>query len=332
MKKQNSKLRLIIIVLVLIIAAPFILIAYFNSLLSPVSKSEQLKRFVVKPGQPFIQIAGNLQSEGLIKNALAFRLLVAQMGITNRIQAGDYRLSPKQSAREIAEQLTRGALDLWITFPEGQRIEQQAQTIDEKLNDSANEKLQFDKQIYIKLAKEGYMFPDTYLVSREASAEAMVEKLETTFDDKVPKSLLSKSLKNNLTSNQIIILASLIEREAKTNEERPIIAGILLNRIKEGMPLQVDATVQYAKGYDAGNKNWWPQVTQEDLTSIKSLYNTYLHQGLPPAPICNPGLESIRAAAEPATTDYLYYIHDTNGKIHYAKTGEEHNANIQKYL
>ena len=258
--------------------------------------------------------------------------MVAQLGITTTIQAGDYQIPQNLSSQEIDKLLTFGALDIWITFPEGQRIEQQAETLVNKLKTADNEKYQFDKQDYIKEAEEGYMFPDTYLISKDASASAIVKKLRGTFEDKVTKSLLGKGLNNGLTENEAIILASLIEREAKTNEERAIIAGILLNRIKDGMALQVDATVQYAKGYDESNKTWWPGITQEDYTSVKSPYNTYLYTGLPPAPISNPGLDSIRAAAEPISTPYYYYLHDSKGKIHYAKTGEEHQQNIQKYL
>lgn len=279
-----------------------------------------------------MQIASNLEKEHLIRNAVAFRFLVAQLGITSRIQAGDYQIPQNLSAKDLAKLLTFGAIDVWVTFPEGQRIEQQAETIVNKLKTDDNDKYQFDKEQYLKAAEEGYMFPDTYLVSKEASAGAVAEKLRDTFNAKVSKSLLIKGLKNNLTQNQVVILASLIEREAKTPEERPIIAGILLNRLKAGIALQVDATVQYAKGYNAANKTWWPGVTTDDYRSVKSPYNTYLNPGLPPGPICNPGLDSISAAAQPADTDYFYYVHDSKGKIHYAKTGAEHEANIQKYL
>lgn len=330
--RSGLRLKLIIILLILIISAPLALLKYYNYLLTPVSSNETSQRFVIKPGQPFIQIAQNLEKEKLIRSAIAFRLLVSQLGITTKIQAGDYQIPRDLSSQEIAKLLTFGALDIWVTFPEGQRIEQQAETLVDKLKTADNEKYQFNKEDYIAQAEEGYMFPDTYLIPKEASASATAEKLRSTFDAKVPKSLIIKGLQNNLTQNQVIILASLIEREAKTNEERGIIAGILLNRLKAGMPLQVDATVQYAKGYNSANKTWWPTVTQEDYTSVKSPYNTYLHAGLPPGPICNPGLDSITAAAQPADTDYFYYLHDSKGKIHYAKTGEEHKENIQKYL
>lgn len=332
MKGRGTRIKFLIFSIIIVISTPLVLNRYYNHLLIPVTNQKTYKRFVITPGQPFSQIAKNLEKENLIRSALAFRLLAAQLGIINRIQAGDYSLPTNLSSQELAKLLTHGALDIWITFPEGQRIEQQAAIIDEKLNTPDNNQYQFNKDKYMALAQEGYMFPDTYLVPKEATAGAVAEKLRNTFDGKITRSLLLEGIKNGLTENEVIILASIIERESRSNEERPIIAGILLNRLKEGRPLQVDATVQYAKGYDAANAAWWPQVTPDDYKSVDSLYNTYLHTGLPPGPISSPGLDSIRAAAEPADTPYLYYLHDTNGKIHYAKTGEQHNANVQKYL
>jgi len=331
-KRRGNRIKLLIFLIIIVVGAPLILNVYYNQLLTPVTTQISYKRFVITPGQPFTQIANNLAKEKLIKSALAFRLLAAQLGIINKIQAGDFSLPTNLSSQELARLLTHGALDIWITFPEGQRLEQQAQIIDDKLNTSDNDQYRFNKNQYIAQAEEGFMFPDTYLIPKEASAGAIVQKLRNTFDNKVSKSLLLEGIKNNLTQNEVITLASIIERESRSNEERPIIAGILLNRLKEEMPLQVDATVQYAKGYDAANASWWPQVTVDNYKNVDSSYNTYLHVGLPPGPISNPGLESIRAAAEPANTPYLYYLHDTNGKVHYAKTGEEHQQNIQKYL
>ena len=177
------------------------------------------------------------------------------------------------------------------------------------------------------------MFPDTYLIAKDATSLEIATRLKNTFNEKVDRKTLLSGIKNHLTEDEVIVLASLIEREAKSNEERPIIAGILINRLNAGIALQVDATVRYAQGYNAAENSWWtPPVTQDDYSTTKSVYNTYLHVGLPPKPICNPGLESIRAAAEPADTDYMFYIHDSEGKIHYARTGEEHQQNMQKYL
>ncbi len=324
--------RWLILIVVIVIITPLALLKYFDFLLSPVSKNQQTQIFVVKPGQGLNQIAQNLEKEKLIRNAFAFRILSTQMGIVKNIQAGDYKFSPNQSAKEIAQTLTHGAIDVWITFPEGLRVEEQAQKISDKLNTADNNKAQFDKDAYIKNAKEGYMFPDTYLISKDAGAVDVAQKLRDTFTAKVSSAILAKGLKNNLTEYKVIILASIIERESRSDEEKPIIAGIILNRLQAGIALQIDATVQYAKSYDAAKKTWWAPVTVSDYLAVKSPYNTYLAPGLPPAPIANPGLTSIRAAAEPTDTPYVYYLHDSKGKIHYARTADEHNANIQKYL
>lgn len=332
MPKIPSKLTIFAPIFVLLVLAPIFLNQTYNYLLKPVSEKDEQKIFIITPGQPVIQISKNLEEEGLIKNAFVFRLLVSQMGIGQKIQAGDFRLSPNMSSHEIAEELTHGAIDVWVTIPEGLRIEEQAERIEEKLKFGNSEKFQFDKKEYIKLAEEGHMYPDTYLIAKDATAADVVQRLKLTFDEKVDKSLLEAGRANNLTGDEVITLASLIEREAKTNEERPVIAGILINRLNSGIALQVDATVQYAKGYDTASDSWWPQVTQEDYKKVKSLFNTYLRSGLPPAPIASPGLESMRAAADPADTDYFYYLHDPEGKVHYAKTADEHNKNINDYL
>ncbi|MBI3282676.1 endolytic transglycosylase MltG [Candidatus Curtissbacteria bacterium] len=327
-----KKLPIFAIIFIILILTPVAFNQYYNYQLQAPSTDSTLMRFVIKPGQPVTQIAKNLKEAGLVKNALAFRLLVAQMGIGKNIQAGDFRLAPNMPARDLAGELTHGAIDIWITFPEGLRVEEIAEIVQNSLRTAENEKYAFDKKEFIKIAEEGYMFPDTYLIAKDATAADIATRLRTTFDEKVDEKLLTSGSKNNLTSQDLVILASLIEREAKTNQERPVIAGILVNRLNAGIALQVDATVQYAKGYDSAKNSWWPAVSPADYDSVDSLYNTYLHPGLPPTPIANPGLESIRAAAEPADTDYLYYLHDSDGKIHYAETIEEHNKNIKDFL
>jgi UPF0755 protein len=289
------------------------------------------KLFIVTPGQPLTTIAKNLEKQNFIKNAFAFRLLVAQMGIGKSIQFGDFKLSSSMTSRDIAKELTHGAIDVWVTIPEGLRMEEQAARIEQKLKFGQNENYHFDKKQYISLAKEGYMFPDTYLIPKDATAQVVADRLQETFSQKVGDSIL-KNAKSKNSNLEIITIASLIEKEAKTSEEKPVIAGILQNRIKIGMALQVDATVAYAKGYDSAKNNWWSEVTVEDYKNVKSPYNTYLNTGLPPGPIASPGIDSIRAALEPADTPYLYYLHDADGKIHYAKTAAEHNQNIKDFL
>lgn len=331
---RNKKVIIIFaIIFVLLITTPVALNVYYNFLLkSPAKTNQETKIFVITPGTAVVDISNNLKKEGLIKNPFAFRFLVSRMGIGKNIQAGDFRLSPSMSSREIAEQLTHGAIDIWITLPEGLRKEEQAELFEEKLNFASNDVYQFDKVEYIKIAQQGYMFPDTYLVPKDAAASDIVNLLKNTFSGKVDAEVFSSGRKNNLTEIQLITLASIIEREAKTNDEKPVISGILINRLKSGIALQVDATVQYAKGYDSEKDTWWQQITTDDYQSVKSQYNTYLSPGLPPGPISNPGVESILAAANPETTDYLYYLHDADGNIHYAKNIDEHNQNIEEYL
>ncbi len=322
------------VIFILLIISPVILYKYYNILLEPPSKSPKPQQvsFVVTPGQPLVQIAANLEKQHLIKNAFAFRLLVAQMRISQNIQFGDFSLSPNMSAKEIASTLTHGAIDVWVTIPEGLRIEEQAARIEQKLKFGSNTDYKFDKKQYIQLAKEGYMFPDTYLIPKDATAQDVANRLLETFSQKINQSVLAKGQDSGLSPEDVVILASLLEKEAKTSAEKPIIAGIILNRINAGLPLQVDATVSYAKGYDTAQNTWWSQVTTAEYQDIRSPYNTYLHLGLPPGPISSPGLDSIKAAANPAPTDYYYYLHDSSGKIHYAKTSQEHQQNIQKYL
>jgi UPF0755 protein len=222
---------------------------------------------------------------------------------------------------QIVSQLTHGPLELWVTIPEGLRREEVAAKFTAGLDRDAAFTSEF---LDASKSMEGTLFPDTYLFPKDASASSIVNKMVRTFDSKIS----GLSGNSDLTLNQRIILASILERETKTDAERPVVAGILINRIKVSIPLQVDASVQYAVGTLA---NWWPILSRDDL-KINSLYNTYKFTGLPPAPIASPGLSSLTAAFNPTATDYLYYIHDTSGQIHYAKTLAEHNANVAKYL
>lgn len=287
---------------------------------NPQDKSNTI--FVVDKGKGVRELANELKTARLIRDPVVFFLLVKQLGLDNKIQAGDFRLSPSMSATAIAENLTHGTLDIWITIPEGQRAEEIAATLKAKVpsyTDDWRGKLNLE---------EGYLFPDTYLIPRSADINFIVSLLKNTFQTRyatIPPTT------TKLSQEEIVTLASLIEREAITDAEKPIIAGILMNRLNAGMPLQVDATIQYAKGQNPVTKKWWAPVKLAEYKSVESPYNTYLNTGLPPGPIANPGLEALKAAANPANTDFVYYLHDKKGVIHYAKTLEGHNANISKY-
>ena len=285
----------------LLIAAVF----WWKVSLTPVNPANrQTQTFIVARGDGVREVSKKLKDTGLIHDQIAFFLLVKKMGIEKNIQAGSFQLSPSLSSYEIANRLTVGTEDVWITIPEGWRSEEIIKYLQEQ-NIPGPE---------VGWNEEGKYFPETYLVPKQMTIEEVRNLMRRTFEVKVPE-----------TTQDQLIVASLVEREAKRSQDRPLIAGVIYNRLQVGMKLDIDATIQYALG------SWKKDLTLEDL-QIKSLYNTYTNLGLPPAPICNPGLASIEAAINPAQTDYLYYMHDKNGVAHFAATIEEHNANVAKYL
>jgi len=282
--------------------------------------------FVIRRGESLDSIAERLKKEGLIRSSLAFKIVVYAQGLRRKIQAGSFYLSASWTPYEIARVLTLGTEDIWLTFPEGWRKEEFARRIGANIED-------FDIKEFLKLTKdlEGYLFPDTYLIPKSATPSAIIKILTNNFEKK------TKDLRINY---QDLILASIIEREVKNEGERPVVAGILIKRLKEGWPLQVDATVQYGLATrQFGNLaieqlndfNWWPRITKEGL-EIDSPYNTYKYKGLPPTPICNPGLAAMKAALNPVMSDFWFYVSDKEGNIYFAETLEQHQENIRKYL
>lgn len=280
--------------------------------------------FSVKSGDGVRTIAENLSNKNLIRSATAFFVVVKMLGLETNLQAGEFRLQRTMDERTIAQTLTHGISDNWITTLEGWRVEEVAAKVAKEFEIPESE--------FLKIAKEGYMFPDTYMVPKDATVGAIVKLFTDTFNEKVTSSMRLEAKKNDLTFPEVLVLASIVEREGRTDEDRPMIAGILLNRLKAGLPLQADATLQYVLGYQTKEKTWWKKELFDEDKAIHSSYNTYLNTGLPPAPICNPGLKAIKAALNPQKTEYMYYLHDTKGEVHYAKTLDEHNANVFHYL
>ncbi len=314
--------RLIVLVFIILAALIGGIIWWENGKNAPDPANKTPIVFVIKKGDGVREIAKNLKDKGLIKSRIVFFLLVKQLGLDKQIEAGDYRLNPSMTAEEIAQNLTHGTLDIWVTIPEGKRAEEISEILEKSLPT-------YDSSWTTQLvANEGFLFPDTYLIPKEADIDMVITQMRQNFEKKF--STISTN-NTKLTQNEIVILASLIEREAITDEEKPIIAGILMNRLNAGMALQVDATVQYAKDENNSNKKWWGRITIDDYKNVISAYNTYLNTGLPPAPISNPGLGALMAAANPADTPYLFYLHDKDRIIRYAKTIDEHNRNIRNF-
>lgn len=318
-----------------LLLTPFLVLAVFFGwqwLISPVlPNTAKQNKFVVKRGEDLSTISQHLEKEGLIKNALVFKVLVLSQKLSRSIQGGSFEISPSLSTPEIIALLVKSPQDIWITFPEGWRKEQFSQRLATSLGG-------FDYQEFLDLVKdtEGYLFPDTYLFPRESSPSAVIKVLANNFERKFSPELEREAERKDLTQKQVVILASIIERETRYDQDRPIVAGILLKRWQNNWPLQADATIQYAianSGISSGQalEDWWPVVKKEDLM-IDSPYNTYTHKGLPPGPICNPGLATIKAVVYSQQTPYWFYLSDKDGQTHYAATIEEHNRNITKFL
>lgn len=324
MKNRNFKknwLILIVILGALFFGARF----YWDSqLTAPDPKNNQTKVFVVAPGEGTASIVSKLEKEGLIKSAWAFNLYLRNSGQAEKIQAGDFKLSPSMNAGEIIKGLTTGRVDKWVTFLEGWRVEEMAKKL--------NGELGIKNEEFLKVAKEGYMFPDTYLFNPDVTAADVTATMRANFDKKYNSDLQAKIKKLGLSPEQGVILASIVEREGRSDEVRKSIAGILLKRFKIGMALNADATIQYALGYQKSENSWWKRHLTRDDMKINSPYNTYLHAGFPPAPIANPSLSSLQAVADAdPSTPYLYYYHDSQGRSHYGKTLDEHNDNVARY-
>lgn len=324
MKSKTKNKGIITLILLIVLVGGFYIFFREGSL--PVNKeSNEPQMFVIREGDDLNTIVTNLKNTKLIRSRVVFYLTVLRLGIDKNIQAGDFRLNQAMSAEEIAKNLTHGTVDSWITIIEGWRKEEVAEALTKKFNIPEVE--------FISKADEGYLFPDTYLIPNEASADAALQILYANFNNKFTPELEEKANKLGLSKEETVTLASIVEREAKFDQDRKIVASILLRRLNEGIALQIDATVQYVLGYQEKDKSWWKKNLTLDDLKIDSPYNTYVNPGLPPGPISNPGLASLEAVANAdSNTLYLFYVSDKSGKLHYAKDLDGHNANIQKYL
>lgn len=314
-----------IILLGLLFGFLILFFLWWNQAIKPANPTDKTPFiFTINRGDDARGIAERLKKQGLIRSSVAFFLLARFGGIADNIQAGEFRLNPSMDLSTLANALTHGTTDVWITIPEGWRNEEIALKLAKEFNIPEKE--------FLKYAKEGYMFPDTYLMPKDATAEKVANIMLDNFNKKITQETYEKARLSGLSKEDLIIIASLVEREAKFDSDRPLVVSVIINRLRIGMKLDIDATIQYALGYQTKEKNWWKkELTGEDL-EVESPYNTYKNPGLPPTPICNPGLSVISSVVEAPKTNYIYYLSDKSGKIHFAETIEEHKVNIQKYL
>ncbi|KKS48017.1 MAG: Aminodeoxychorismate lyase [Candidatus Gottesmanbacteria bacterium GW2011_GWA2_42_18] len=300
----------------------FILI-YFAYLISPASLSSEEIRFVVPLNEKQSTTLERVGQAKLVKNQAIFKLISYFLKIPAKIEPGAYKINKKMWLPQIAWILLYEPYQKWAVLPPGLRKEQVAEIL--------SKTFKWDQSItqsFIKQAEEGYLFPDTYLFDSAGTPEDHLNRISNNFNDKFDAKLQKDLLAQDVRNDTAIKIASLIERETGSDEDKPIIAGIIWNRLNTDMKLQIDATSQYILGQPG---NWWPRIKPADHKR-ESPYNTYLFQGLPPGPISNPSLASIKAVVYPAQTDCLYYIHDRNKSIHCSRNYEGHLENIEKYL
>lgn len=297
---------------------------YILANILPTSLSDEKIRFVIPVDARQEEIVARLKTENFIRSTGFFNFFTGLIKYPGTIEPGAYMLSRRYSAYQAADILLNHPYQKWITLVPGLRREQTAEKIAKKFNWNDARTKEF-----LSVAKEGYLFPDTYLLDVDYTGRQTAEKLMSTFNEKFDAKLQNDLLAQNVRNDTAIKIASLIERETGSDEDKSIIAGVIWNRLNIGMKLEIDATIQYAIGTPS---DWWPPLAGKKLRTIESEYNTYTIKGLPPGPICNPSIESIKAVANPSETDCFYYLHDHNRQIHCAKTYEEHKENIKKYL
>lgn len=328
----STILKALRVVFVLFILAAIVSVYLISQMTaSPGGREDRL--FEVKEGETARQISRNLEDQGVIKSRLAFRLLVRLSHGESRIKAGKYRMSPGMNSLQVLEKLVKGKVErLSFTVPEGSEAREIAQILERQSIVKAGDFMEVvtDPKImkvgeYEPENLEGYLFPDTYLMSGSSTPEEVALLMVNKFNDAVLPVYRRKARPFSLPDT--VILASLVEMEARLDIERPVIAGVLCNRLRKKMPLQCDATIQYIL------RERKALLSYDDL-KIESPYNTYLNQGLPPGPICSPGLSSLKAAMEPGKVKYLYYVvndEKADGSHIFSMTYDDHLRAIEKY-
>lgn len=329
---MKTFLKFLLFLLVVAVASIlFAFSSYRNILEEPISDNTAKKVFFIESCLSAYQVLDKLQSEEILNNNQHFVLKVyLKYEKTPGFKEGTFKIPLNSKLKDLVDQLEHPELtDIWITIPEGLRKDEIAKIIAKSYE--GVEGAEFSEKEFLRLSKdpeyiynflkltnvtdlEGYLFPDKYLMPAQATTDYILKTLTGTFKDKVGK-----------ISYKELIVASMIEREGKSDSDRPQISDVIWKRLKSDWLLQIDATLLYYY------KDWKHVITQADK-ELNQPYNSYKRAGLPPTPICNPGLASINAAKNPQKNPYYFYIHADNGKVYFAETFEQHQNNIAKYL
>lgn len=288
--------------------------------------------YQLKPGTSLTKVANDLEAQGVIRSAFTLKLLARLADQGGAIQSGNYRFADPATPEQILERLVAGdVVKVSLTIPEGFTLQQVIERIAELDYGDRGElqKLAMDTDFIGQLglsaaSLEGYLFPETYLFTPGIDETALLRMMVNEFRTKVDDQLLAKAKTANLDLHQLVTLASIIEKETGLVEEMPLISSVFHNRLRRNIPLQTDPTVIY------GIKDFDGNLTRKHLET-PTPYNTYRHRGLPPGPIANPGLAALQAAAEPAQSNYLYFVARGDGSHQFSATLQEHNRAVHRY-
>lgn len=331
--KQKKVITLAIILAVFISLIGYLFFQY--------SKTSNLKDiyFTIDKDSTIEQIALELEKKSVVKSESYLRYYAKAAGFKNNVKSGNYILKPEMKFNDVLTKFQSGKSDFYIiTVPEGYTLNQIASKLEKnglvKKNSFISSNLEdIDTETFISHKKdvfydlEGYLLPDTYYIPMNSTEESIIKLMFNNFKSVFSEKDILRARELGLSINEITTIASLIEKEAANDKERSRIAGVIYNRIKKGMVLQIDAAVIYAntKGEKSLDKVYYNHL------KVESKYNTYLNKGLPPGPIASPGKASIEAALYPEDNDYLYYVAAENGHV-FSKTYEEHVVNVKKYI
>ena len=318
---------------------------------SPLSSGEESVEFTIEPGENAEQIASNLVEAGLISDSELFRRYVRYYGLDNGLEAGTFTIEPHISLSYLAILLTDARpQEIELRLIEGWRFEEMSNYLRQvqPANINADEFEAFvRRQEKIDLSQfdflaslpdgvslEGFLFPDTYRIPTDADASYLKRAMLANFGHQVTPSLRQEYGSEGLTVHEAVTLASVVQREAVVAEERPVMVGVFLNRLKQGMLLQADPTVQYAVGFQPDSGRWWKSPLSAIDLEVDSLYNTYRYTGLPPAPISNPGFGALEAVGKPVETEHLFFVVDCTSSVTgahvFSRTFEEHLVNVER--
>jgi UPF0755 protein len=307
--------------------------AWYELGLQPVDRKDTNARsFTLQPGTSVDDLGTSLADRQLVRSGTAFDIYVTIHGLRGKLQAGTYDIAPSEKVAKIAAKIASGQVAVnRVTLPEGITVKKikslleakglAAEDVDAALKATYTNNFLQNKPASVDL--EGYLFPDTYQINEPLNAQKVIQKMLDNFGQKVNQAKVAQAFTDEgFSLHQGLTLASIVQKEAGKPADQPMIASVFINRLHAGMPLGSDVTVIYAADL----------LGMPFSTTLNSPYNTYTNPGLPPGPICNPGIDAIKAAAHPAKSDYLYFLADKQGHVYYEHTADEHSADIKKYL